>query len=98
MKDNIVQSSDKMKMIMQAHESTEKIIEMISMMVERSDSIASGIDEERTASREISKNMESIYSITTNNMKRIEEIQGQSRSLSNISSELSGIISKFRVN
>jgi methyl-accepting chemotaxis protein len=87
-----------MKLIMQANESTEKIIEMISMMVERSDSIASGIDEERTASMEISKNMESIYSITANNMNRIEEIQGQSRSLSNISSELSGIISKFRVN
>ena len=98
MKENIIQSSDKMKLIMQANESTEKIIEMISMMVERSDSIATGIDEERTASREISKNMESIYSITTNNMNRIEEIQGQSRSLSNISSELSGIISKFRVN
>jgi methyl-accepting chemotaxis protein len=98
MKDNIMQSSDKMKLIMKANESTEKILEMISMMVERSDNIASGIDEERTASKEISKNMESIYSITTNNMNRIAEIQEQSRSLSNISSELSGIISKFRVN
>ncbi len=98
MRDNILQSSDKMQLIMKANESTEKIIEMISRRVERSNSIAFGIDEERVASKEISKNMESIYSITTNNMNRIEEIQTLSRSLNSISSELSGTISSFRIN